>query len=60
MKETRKSECGLIIIVDWNKKKIIKNWLSKGTYWHTSYEDGTFAGWRSRKDIKSFYNTIIP
>ncbi|MFA5300564.1 MAG: hypothetical protein WC389_20445 [Lutibacter sp.] len=42
------------IYVNWNKKKIVKNGLAKGTYYPTYYdaECKQFFFWQTRKELK--------
>lgn len=53
--EKRSSEDGMFIIVDWDNKKRITKGIAQGTYYCTFYLEGTFAGWRTKKDIISQY-----
>lgn len=49
--EKRFSLDGLVLIVDWDNEKVVEKSLAKGTYYYTFYLEGTFAGWRTRKEI---------
>jgi hypothetical protein len=56
--EKRQSEDGMVIYVNWEDKRIITKGIEKGTYYYTSYGSGSFAGWRTRKEIKKQYPFI--
>ena len=45
----------LILFVDKSKKKRLQKGIAKGTYFHTQYENGQFAGWRTKEDISKNY-----